>query len=89
MDKTSLVFCAGSLGICLLIAALAFPFAAKSKSDLAASRAVTSAEQFEDVDLGDFGMVSVLDLVTHYMENPPELPAAGAAPEKKVRFQGC
>ncbi len=89
MDKASLFFCAGSLGICLLIAALAFPLAAKSKTELAASRSVTSAEQFEDVDLGDFGMVSVLDLVTHYMENPPEVPAAGAAPEKKVRFQGC
>lgn len=89
MDKASLAFCAGSLGVTLLVAALAFPFAAKSKSDLAASRTVTSAEQFEDVDLGDFGIVSVLDLVTHYMENPPEPPAAGAAPEKKVRFQGC
>lgn len=89
MDKASLFFCAGSLGVCLLIAALAFPFAAKSKTELAASRTVTSAEQFEDVDLGDFGMVSVLDLVTHYVENPPELPAAGTAPEKKVRFQGC
>jgi len=89
MDKASLIFCTGSLGVCALIAVVAFPYAAKSRAEIEAARAVTSAEQLGEVDLGAFGTVSVLDLVTHYMENPPELPAAGAAPAAKVRFQGC
>ncbi len=87
MDRASLIFCGASLAVCLLIAAAAFPFAALSKAELAASRTVTSAEALPDVDLGDFGKVSVLDLVTHYMENPPEDPAAGKP--REVRFQGC
>ncbi|MGI9381656.1 MAG: hypothetical protein ACR2PO_00755 [Methyloligellaceae bacterium] len=89
MDRASLIFCVASLGTCLVVSAAAFPYAAKSRAEIDAARTVTSAEQFEDVDLGAFGTVSVLDLVTHYMENPPEPPAAGAAPAKKVRFQGC
>ena len=40
------------------------------------------------VDLGDFGIVSVLDLVGYYMENPPT-PEAPGTKKKKVRFQGC
>ena len=88
MDRASLIFCAASFAGCLLIAAAAFPFAAITRAEIEASRTAASAEQFEDVDLGEFGTVSVLDLANHYMENPPEEPAAGAS-EKKVRFQGC
>lgn len=88
MDRASLVFCAASLGVCLLIAAVAFPYAAKSRAELDAATVATSAEQFGDLDLGAFGTVSVLDLVTHYMENPPAAPLAGA-PAEKIRFQGC
>ena len=40
------------------------------------------------VDLGDFGTVSVLDLVSYYMENPPA-PETPGTKKKKVRFQGC
>jgi hypothetical protein len=40
------------------------------------------------VDLGDFGTVSVLELVSYYMENPPALETPGTR-KKKVRFQGC
>ena len=86
MDKASMIFCGASLGVCLLISALGFQFAALPKVQLEASRKAKSAEQFGDVDLGDFGQVSVLELISHYTENPPEEPEGGA---KKVRFQGC
>ena len=60
MDKASFIFCAASLAACLAIAAAAFPFTAKSKAEIEAARTVTSAEQFEDLDLGDFGTVAFL-----------------------------
>lgn len=87
-QKTSLLFCCGSLGICLLIAAAAFPFAALSKAQIASANSVVSAEQLGVMDLGSFGKVPVMDLVSYYIENPPEPAAAGAAP-KKIRFEGC
>ena len=86
MDKASIIFCGAALAGSLLIAAAAFPFAALPVAQFDASRTAKSAEAFADVDLGDFGQGSVLDLVSHYVENPPEVPAGGA---EKVRFQGC
>ena len=87
MDRLSLIFCAAALALCLLAAVAVFPFAALSKAELEQSRAVVSAEALPDVDLGEFGEVSVLDLVTYYMESPPEVPLAGKP--AAVRFQGC
>jgi hypothetical protein len=86
MDRTCMVFCAAALGGCLALAAVAFPFAAMPREQLDASRKAMSAEQFADVDLGDFGQVSVLELIDHYIENPPAEPASQAG---QVRFQGC
>jgi len=88
MDRASLIFCGGSLAACLLIAAVAFPFAARSKAELASSKSIIDAEELGVIDLGDFGDVAVSDMVTYYMENPPAPVAAGTAPEK-VRFEGC
>jgi hypothetical protein len=82
-----LVFCAAALVLSVVVAVASFPFAALSRADLEASRTVVSAEALPDVDLGDFGEVSVLDLVTYYTESPPEAPLAGKP--AAVRFQGC
>ena len=88
MDRTALIFCVVSFGLFVLVSAIAFPLAAKSSSEIEAAATPLAAEDFEDVDLGDFGVVSVLDLVQYYIDNPPPEPEPGAAP-KKVRFQGC
>ena len=88
MDRTSLVFCTGSLVVCLVIAAIAYPFAALTPDELAASSRIVPAEEMADVDLGDFGVTSVIDLVGNYIENPP-VKETGAAPAARVRFQGC
>ena len=88
MDKASLVFCGGSLGVCLLIAVVAFPHAALSKADVTLANSLIDAEELGVMNLGEFGDVAVSDMVTYYMENPPAPVAAGAAP-KKVRFEGC
>ncbi len=89
MDRASIVFCTISLIGSLIIAALAYPFAALSPADLATWRTPVEADAMADVNLGDFGSVSVLELIDYYMENPPTPPVVGAAPEREVRFQGC
>jgi hypothetical protein len=89
MDRASLLFCSLSLAVSVLIAVIFFPFATLSTAELEASRALTPPEEMGELELGDFGAVSVLELVDYYMENPPAPPAAGAAPARAVRFQGC
>jgi hypothetical protein len=77
-----------SLVVSLGLAAIAYPFAAIPAAEAATARAPLPAEEMEDVDLGDFGVVSVLELVGYYIENPPAS-EVGAAGGKKKRFQGC
>lgn len=86
MDKSNLIFCGSSLAACLLIAAIAMPFASISDARLAAAKSVMAAEELGEIDLGEFGKVPVETLAAYYMENPPVV-EAGAA--KKVRFEGC
>lgn len=88
MKLTHGLFCLASLiGVCL-VAFVMFPHAAKSKSDIEFAATPQSAELFDDIDLGEFGEVPVLDLMQYYIENPPlDEPTGGT--EKKTRFQGC
>ena len=86
MDKLNLIFCGASLAGCLLIAALAVPFASISDSQLATAKSVMAAEDLGEIDLGEFGKVPVETLATYYMENPPIVEASAT---KKVRFEGC
>ena len=86
MDRSSAIFCSLSLIACLGLAALAYPAAAVSPDQAAVLKTPVSAEEMGDMDLGDFGTVSVLELVEYYVENPPA-PVAGGGHKK--RFQGC
>lgn len=86
MNKSNLIFCGASVAGCLLIAALAVPFASISDAQLAAAQSVIAAEELGEIDLGEFGRVPVETLTSYYMENPPVI-EAGAT--KKVRFEGC
>lgn len=90
MNRTSFLFCGGVIGVSLLVAALAFPFASLSTQALMASKTPAFAEEVSDVDLGEFGMVAVSDLMTYYIENPPEPEVIGAgAPKRVEHFGGC
>ena len=88
MNRSSLIFCVAAVLGSIAVSVAAFPLAALSPSELAASKTPVEADEMGAVDLGDFGTVSVLDLVGYYMENPPAREAPGAG-KKKVRFQGC
>lgn len=87
MQKASnLLFCTVSLALIFGLMWLLFPFTARSAHDVAEAKKPIGAEMFDDVDLGEFGMVPVLDMMQHYIDNPP---IDTGEPEKKVRFQGC
>lgn len=83
---TGILFCAASLALTIAVCWLLFPYAARSAADVAYSSDVQGAEMFDDVDIKDFGAVSVLDMMQHYIESPP---VAGSGDGKKIRFQGC
>jgi len=85
MQKLSgLIFCIVSLTIVAGASWMAFPYAARSSQEVLDSSTPLGAEMFEDVELEDFGTIPVLDMMQHYIDNPPI-----DSGEKKVRFQGC
>lgn len=83
---TNLIFCAASLALTIGAMWALFPYTARSSQEVQESSTPMGAEMFDDVDLGEFGQIPVLDMMQHYIDNPPE---DTGEPEKKVRFQGC
>jgi len=81
---TSLLFCVLSLAVVAGVSWLAFPYAARSSQEVQDSQTPLGAEMFDDVEVGEFGTIPVLDMMQHYMDDPPV-----DSGEKKVRFQGC
>ncbi len=86
MDRSAYLFIVVSVLAVVGVAMLAFPMAAMSPEKALLVKNGQEPELFEDVDLGDFGMVSVLDMMQHYVDNPPVETATTAT---KSRFQGC
>ena len=83
------LFCVLSLAATLGVCAVLFPYASMSSVEVETAGKPRPMEDFDLVDLGeDYGMLSVFDLVGYYLDNPPQPPAAGAAPRKK-HFGGC
>ena len=82
----NLLFCVASLAAVTAVTWLAYPYAARSSQQVSDSVTPQGAEMFEDVDLGDFGLVPVLDMMQHYIDSPPLEADSG---ESEVRFQGC
>ncbi|GAB4165407.1 MAG: hypothetical protein OHK0026_03460 [Rhodocyclaceae bacterium] len=90
MNRESLIFCGAALAASLFVAALAFPYAALPKETLASCEIPVPPEKLPDIEVGGgFGKVSVIDLVSYYIENPPAPAAAGAAVPAVRRFGGC
>ena len=83
---SNLVFCTVSLALIVGLMWILFPYTARSAQEVAESNTPMGAEMFDDIDLGDFGMVPVLDMMQHYIDSPP---LDTGEPETKVRFQGC
>ena len=90
MSRSSILFCVGSLVVCLALAWIAFPFAALDSEVIAAAQTPQPAEMMPMVDVGNgFGELPVVELMGYYVENPPAPPEAGAAPAPEIKFGGC
>lgn len=85
-----LLFCAASLLLTLGVAALLYPYAARSEADWEYAHTPQPMEALPDVDLGpDYGPVPVIELVGFYLENPPQPAAGGESPRREQHFGGC
>ena len=89
MDRASLIFCVLSVVIALAISIFGYPFAVVGTDTLSQWRAPANAEALPDVNLAEFGTVTVSELIEYYLENPPARPTPGAGAAREVRFQGC
>lgn len=86
MNKTAIIFCVLSLVATVAFARAMFPLAAMSPEQVLAVKTPIEPELMDDVSVKDFGEVPVLDMVLHYIDNPPETETADTG---KIRFQGC
>lgn len=89
MDRASLIFCTLSLVVSVGLAWLLYPVAAVPGETLARWIQPAAPDAVPDVNLGDFGTVSVNALMGYYIENPPAAGAASAPTARAVHFQGC
>lgn len=90
MDRSSILFCAGSLVACLAVAAIAFPFAALDPETVVAAKTPQPAENLPVVDVGQgFGELPVEELMMYYIENPPAPAASAGASAPAIKFGGC
>ncbi len=89
MNRTGMIFCTLSLVLVVFIFWALYPLAAMAPGKLAGWTVPVEPEAVPDVNLGEFGKVSVSELVSYYIENPPVAASKGAAPVRRVRFQGC
>ena len=88
MDRASVIFCIGSVLFCMGIAIITFSAASVSRVKLNTAMTPMDAEKMKDIDLGEFGIVSVVEMLDYYLENPPTNTNAKSE-LKKTRFQGC
>jgi len=87
MNKVSgWLFCTVSLGIVIGAMWFLYPYAARSAADVETASTPMGAEMFDDVDMGDFGMIPVLDMMQHYIDNPP---IDTGEPEQRFAFKAA
>jgi hypothetical protein len=75
--------------IALGLAALGYPYAVLSVEKIRMSSESVDADAIPDIDLGDFGIVSVTEMLNYFIENPPVTPEAAGENVRRVRIQGC
>jgi hypothetical protein len=88
MDRSSIIFCIGSVLVCLGIAFFTLPAASVSRETLTNANTPMDAEKMQDIDLGDFGKVTVLEMLDYYLENQPAKTTVESE-LKETHFQGC
>ena len=90
LDRTGVIFCSASLVIAVLVSAIGFSLATMPPEMLRAAKAPVPPENLADIDIPNFGRVSVIDLIGYYIDNPPApAGASGASAPATQRFGGC
>lgn len=90
MDRNSIIFCVGSLVVCLGLAWIAYPYAAVDAETIEMSQTPQPAAMIPMIDVGQgFGELPAEELIFYYVENPPAPPVAGVAAAPEVKFGGC
>ena len=88
MDRSSIIFCIGSVLVSLGVVIFTIPAASISRETLSNANTPMDAEKMQDIDLGDFGKVTVLEMLDYYLENPPAKTTVESE-LKETHFQGC
>ena len=89
MDRLSLTFCSLSLIGTFGFISIIYPMASISTEKLKDWKEPAQAEELPDINLGDFGNVSVGELIDYYIENPPAHSFEDNALTREIRFKGC
>ena len=89
MDRASLTFCILSLIITIGLISYFYPKAIVSSDKLTGWTEPVQADEIPDIDIEDFGKISIGELIDYYIENPPILSTHGELPAREVRFRGC
>jgi hypothetical protein len=92
MKSFSIIFfCISSVVATIGIAYGLYPYAKLSETQLAKSATPQTMETFEQViNLGDdFGEMSVIDLMGHYLDSPPAPVGSTQISKPKRQFGGC
>jgi hypothetical protein len=88
MKKSSIFFCIGSLLVFVILSLLTFPMVSMTEEELLRAQTPKPAESFTSIDLGEFGKVSVMELMDYYITNPPS-GSLGTYLKKKKKDHGC
>lgn len=90
MSRAGLIFCVAAVLASLAASVVGYSLAALPPDVVAAARTPTPPERMSDIDIGgNFGRVSVLDLVGYYIEHPPAAASSDGVPARVRRFGGC
>jgi hypothetical protein len=89
MDRTSLIFCILSLIITIGLISFFYSKATIPMKMITNWKEPAHAEDLPDIKIGDFGKVSIGDLINYYIENPPTPSNLDEIPAREVRFKGC
>ena len=89
--KIGLIFCSSALTISLIVLLLIFPFAKLSPEEIKHMNTPQNIENFDlNINMGDdYGFLPVVELMDHYMENPPTTNNNTLLKIPERQFGGC
>ena len=89
MDRASLIFCTLSLIISISLMSYFYSKAIIPVEKMTGWTKPVQAVDIPDITIGEFGKVSIEELIDYYIENPPLHQTNGALPTRDIRFRGC